>query len=229
MEHLTIPFELKNIGDDQDAKHFFFEGYASTFGNEDLVGDVVQRGAFNKSLMVKQPVLLWQHDSYEPIGVPAQISEDEHGLFLRGKLPKDDDFVRGRVMPQLKVGSIKSMSIGFRIVDSEYDPQREVRTLKELDLVEVSLVSFPANPEAQVTAVKQATLEQVKEIRSKRDFERCLRESGAFSKQAAVILSSKFLGEPENAATDEIDSMVSKLDAMLSDSKIQSMINKLES
>ncbi len=155
-EVLTVPFELKNIGEEkQDGEEFFiFEGHGSTFGNVDLVDDIVAPGAFSESIRKNTPVILWQHDRFEPIGMPVEIREDNIGLFLKVRMPKSDTFVSGRVMPQLRLGSIKSMSIGFRVEEFSFDMDTGIRTLLKVDLREVSLVTFPANPEATITSVK---------------------------------------------------------------------------
>lgn len=155
LEYIDVAFEVKQI-DDADDEFFRFEGLASTFGNLDLVDDIVVRGAFIDSLAEKTPVVLWQHRSDEPLGMPEVIRETEQGLFMKAKLPKTDTFVAGRVIPQIKVGSIRSMSIGFRILESEMD-QDGVRLLQKVDLMEVSLVTFPANPMAMVSGFKAAT------------------------------------------------------------------------
>ena len=151
---IEVPFEVKQIIDDDD-EFFYFEGLASTFGNVDLVSDVMEPGSFRESLTVKTPIVLWQHMSSEPIGMPEEIREVPEGLFIKAKLPKSDSLVNGRVIPQIKVGSVRKMSIGFRTISAEPDMEDpRVRRIKKVDLVEVSLVTFPANPEASVTGFK---------------------------------------------------------------------------
>ena len=115
-----VKFEVKQVldNDNDDDGFFRFEGMASTFGNLDLVDDIIEPGAFTESLKEILPVILWQHRSSEPIGMPEEIRETDEGLFIRARLPKDDTMVSGRVIPQVKVGSIRTMSIGFRIRES---------------------------------------------------------------------------------------------------------------
>ncbi len=151
-KYLTVPFEMKQTQEDED--YFFFEGYASTFGNVDLGDDIVERGAFSKTLSERTPKLLWQHQMNEPVGVFTEAFEDEKGLFVRGKMPKADTFVKGRVMPQMKIGSVDSMSIGFSIIRDEWDREKDIRYIKEVFLYEASLVTIPMNPKAVVTGVK---------------------------------------------------------------------------
>lgn len=157
MEYMQVEFEVKQILDEDDG-FFRFEGMASTFGNIDLVDDIVEKGAFTESLQNRTPIILWQHFSDEPIGMPEMIMENEDGLFLRARLPIDDTLVKGRVIPQVKVGSIRTMSIGFRIPPGGAEIDADgIRRLKRVDLLEVSLVTFPANPMATVTGFKRVT------------------------------------------------------------------------
>lgn len=153
---LVVPFsglETKEI-QEKGAKFFEFEGYLSTFNNTDLVGDVVLPGAFQESLQEKMPKLLWMHNWEEPIGVFIEAKEDDKGLFVKGKMPLDDDFVKGRVVPQLRAGSIDSMSIGFYRKVTKYDEETGIRYLVKVELIEGSLVTFPANTRAKIEAIK---------------------------------------------------------------------------
>ena len=157
LEYIQVEFEVKQILDEDDG-FFRFEGLASTFGNIDLVDDVVVKGAFAESLKKRTPIILWQHFSDEPIGMPEEIMENEDGLFIRARLPKEDTLVKGRVIPQIKVGSIRTMSIGFRIPPGGAEVDADgIRRLKQIELLEVSLVTFPANPQARVTGFKSVT------------------------------------------------------------------------
>ena len=153
LSHKTVTFqleELKSRGDDG----WSFTGYASTFGNIDEGGDVVLHGAFTNSLASRTPRLLWQHDMSEPIGKVVELREDDRGLHGEFKLSRT---VRGHDAYQLlKDGAIDSMSIGYIPEEQEFDDQHNVRKLKSVDLLEISLVSIPMNEEARVTAVKAA-------------------------------------------------------------------------
>lgn len=128
-------------------------GYASVFGVVDQGGDVVLPGAYARSLkrlrsegrMVK---MLWQHDPAQPIGVWDEIREDAHGLYVRGHLLTEVG--KGREAAALiAAGAIDGLSIGYRTVTAEKDAKGQ-RLLRELDLWEVSLVTFPMLPEARV-------------------------------------------------------------------------------
>lgn len=148
----TFPFEIKAT---QEEDNFFvFEGYASTFGNVDYGDDVIVKGAFLNSLAKNPEVpVLWQHQMHEPVGKSIQLQEDNQGLYIKAKLPKDDTLVSGRIIPQMKVGSIREMSIGFFTKDSEMD-KTGTRYLKQIELFEVSLVTKAMNPQALVTGFK---------------------------------------------------------------------------
>ena len=131
------------------------EGYASLFGKTDQGGDVVQKGAYAASLKrltgrggrVK---MLWQHDPAQPIGVWDEVREDATGLWVKGRLLPQVD--KGReAAALLAAGAIDGLSIGYRTVRAERDGKGQ-RLLQELELWEVSLVTFPMLPEARVQA-----------------------------------------------------------------------------
>ncbi len=132
------------------------EGYTSIYGNIDSYRDIVMPGAFAKDLLEngKERPILWQHNSDQPIGL-GTFEERTEGLFVTIKMPKADSFVSERVMPQIKVGAVKGLSIGYWTVIEEYDREARVNRLKECKLRETSAVSFAANSLAQITAAKQ--------------------------------------------------------------------------
>jgi hypothetical protein len=129
------------------------EGYASVFGQGDRGGDVVAPGAFAASLAARgagRVRMLWQHDPGQPIGVWEEIREDGRGLFVRGRLLPE--VARGReAAALLEAGAIDGLSIGYRTVKAGRDGQGR-RLLTQVELWEVSLVTFPMLPEARVDA-----------------------------------------------------------------------------
>lgn len=133
-----------------------FSGYASTFGNLDLAGDIVVPGAFDASLKRRPRVpILWQHSVEQPIGATTQMHEDSHGLHITAKLSPTS--LGADVAALLKDGAVNAMSIGYNPVLTDYTKTpdgKTARLLKQLDLMEVSLVSFPANEDAKVLDVK---------------------------------------------------------------------------
>lgn len=131
------------------------EGYASLFGSIDQSGDVVQKGAYAKSLgqlvaSSRQVKMLWQHDPKTPIGVWEDIYEDDIGLFVKGRLLKGVQQANEAAL-LVEAGALDGLSIGYRTVQST-PRQGRGRSLVELDLWEVSLVTFPMLPSARITA-----------------------------------------------------------------------------
>lgn len=128
------------------------EGYASLFDRIDLGRDVVLPGAFEASLQRRSPRdirMLWQHDPAEPIGIWTDIKEDRNGLRVRGRLLPDVQ--RGRELAALIAqGAVDGLSIGFRAVRSKRDPHARLRRIAEIDLWEISLVTFPLLPGARL-------------------------------------------------------------------------------
>ena len=135
-----------------------FSGYASLFGRTDLARDMVMPGAFAASLKRRGAAgvkLLFQHDAKEPIGVWDDIREDGAGLFVRGRLMPDVSRAR-EVLSLMRAGAIDGLSIGFRTIRGRTDATTGVRRLLEVDLWEISVVTFPMLPEARISAVKAA-------------------------------------------------------------------------
>lgn len=160
IKKMVVPFELTEVKQNEhDDEHFYFEGYASTFSNVDLGSDRVMHGAFKECIdrlraSGKRIPVLFSHDFNKPIGVFDELREDPKGLFVKGRMPKEDTRVSGMIIPQMKIGSLGSMSIGYQAVDWEIEG--DVRNLKTLNLFEVSLVTMPMNTEAVVTGMKAA-------------------------------------------------------------------------
>lgn len=180
MNKYECPLEIKELSDDGS-----FSGYGSVFGNVDYYGDVVEAGAFTKTLAAKMPAMLWQHDSAEPIGVWTKIAEDEKGLYMEGRLLTGKVSRASEAHELLKAGAVKGLSIGYMPKAWEWLKDHNgdsIRHLKEIDLWEVSLVTFPANEAAVVTSVKS--------LESIRDIEETLREAG-FSRSEAKSLISR--------------------------------------
>lgn len=150
-------FRLKFTDLDETAGTF--EGYASVFGNVDLDGEVVDPGAFTKTIRESKGVvpILWQHDPYDPIGFSSSLEEDDHGLKVVGELNLEVEHGRAAraLMKQASaLGAKLGLSIGYRVMkDGVADGARH---LHELALREFSPVTFPANTAAGVTAVKSS-------------------------------------------------------------------------
>lgn len=177
-----------------------FVGYASVFEGVDSYGDTIKAGAFQNAIKYgKLPKMFENHKSWElPIGKWTNISEDSKGLLVEGEFTPNHsraDDVRSAMLH----GTIDGLSIGYRLKEGDYSVDGANRTIKNItDLVEISVVTFPADDVARVdlTSVKSA-LDGIHSIRDLEDF---LRESGGFSKglAQAVLTRSKQLyqGEP---------------------------------
>ena len=206
MNKLECALEVKELNEDGS-----FSGYGSVFGNEDFYGDVVELGAFAKSLAVKTPAMLWQHDDSAPIGVWKSIREDDRGLYMEGQLLVGKVAKATEAYELLKAGALSGLSIGFCSKAWEWtknDSGDSVRHLKEIDLWEVSLVTFPANEAATVTSVKS--------MESIRDVEETLREAG-FSRSEAKGLISRVKDLQRDA--ENVDGAVKAAQALLKSMK----------
>ncbi len=135
-----------------------FEGYASLFGRRDQQGDVVMAGAFAQSLRSKGAEnirMLFQHNPAEPVGNWIEIVERQRGLWVRGRL--NQNVQRGReLLALLECGGIDGLSIGFKTVRARNDRSAGTRQLLNIDLWEISLVTFPMLEGARVSTVKSA-------------------------------------------------------------------------
>lgn len=198
MDRLICPFEVKVAASDDGT----ITGYGSVFGNVDSHRDIVAKGAFKSSLMDAKsgagqwPAMLLQHgmgdevDSKMPVGIWTDIDEDDTGLLMEGKLALKTQ--RGaeayELMKMTPRPALNGLSIGYRTKDftmgSKTDKAR--RTLNAVDLVEVSLVTFPSNTKAIITGVKS-------ELNTIREFENFLRDAGGFSiSQAKAIAANGY-------------------------------------
>lgn len=201
MQNLTCNLRELKFAADEGAQAMSFTGYGAVFGNVDSYGDVIEAGAFSKFLAdVKSgeqpwPAMLSQHGGWQmsaedmtPIGVWTDFAEDGHGLKVTGQLA---DTPRGLEMYKLMKMSprpaIDGMSIGY--IAKEWEPRSKPedpkRKLKRIDLIEVSIVTRPANGKARVESVKNDWTE--------RDFERLLtRDAGLSRSDALVVINQGF-------------------------------------
>lgn len=179
------PLEVKFLSEDAENKTATFEGYGSIFNVEDSYSDIVERGAFADSLNRNMPSMLWQHNQDQPIGVYTEAREDDKGLYLKGEINLEVQAGR-EAYSLIKQKAIKGLSIGFMTEEDEFDRVLKVRRLKKLNLMEVSLVTFPANKYANVTGWK-AEIPQ-----TEREFEKFLRHAGYGRTQSKAITSGGF-------------------------------------
>jgi HK97 family phage prohead protease len=150
MEYKALQFK----SDDVNMSSRTFAGYASTW-DEDLGGDIISKGAFNKTMERKDRVkVLWQHN--EPIGKSMNMSADSKGLFVEGKISKTR--LGDEAIELMNDGVIDQMSIGFSIPSGKSDyNDKGNRLIHEVKLYEYSLVTFPMNEKAIITSVKSVS------------------------------------------------------------------------
>lgn len=200
MKYKGFPLEIKSL--DESG---LFEGYAAIFDIEDEGGDIIERGAFKKTLKEQKSFPIWYNHEYKfdptalPIGVHMDGHEDDHGLFVKGHLNLDIPRAR-EVYSLVKQGAIRKMSIGYMVVKHAY--QGHTRRLKELKLGEYSLVPFPMQEHALVTGVKSMDLFEKLGVKAA-DFNATLTQ--ALQKQELRSLRWKI----EDALSDVISNVLS--------------------
>lgn len=181
---LIRPFEVKEVRDNGT-----FEGIASPFGELDSYRDIVMPGAFGKSIAAfkargRKVPMLWQHSSREPIGVYTDLKETSTELYVHGECNmKVQKGIECHALMQQ--GALTGLSIGYNTIVSQWDEKQEIRSLIELELWEISPVTFPAADSARVTLVK--SLEQSENLS---DCEAILRDAG-WSKSEATAFTSR--------------------------------------
>lgn len=215
-EYLEVKSEIKIAEDMPDAEEEgTFEGYASVFENTDLGNDVIKTGAFKKSLRkrgYKGVKLLYQHKSDMPIGVFDSIKEDDNGLYVKGRLALKTTAGRD-AYELLKMGALDAMSIGFRANPKEisYDKRSQKRNIGEVDLLEISLVTFPMNPQALIRSVKANEI-------SIREWEKGMRDAFVISrseaKVAAKAVYQMFEAKANSETLEELDKNVEMVNAI---------------
>lgn len=176
---LAVALEIRAIDDEART----FEGYGSVFGTLDSYADTVKKGAFKRTLREwkakgRMPAMLWQHNPDEPVGVWTEMAEDDHGLLVKGKL-----LTTGKgphAYEALKEGALSGLSIGFVTRKSQMNDETGIRTLTDVELWEVSLVTFPANDPARITSVRSAG-----ELPEPREFEEWLRRDADLTRAQA--------------------------------------------
>jgi len=203
-QHIEFKSEIKAYQDEEDeekGEYGRFEGYASVFENTDLGNDVIKTGAFKKSIRRrgnKGVKLLYQHKSDMPIGVFDSIKEDDHGLYVKGRLALQTQ-AGGEAYELLKMGALDGMSIGFRADPKTitYDKRSKKRMIGEVDLMEISLVTFPMNPKATVMSVKGEAV-------SIREWENGMRDAFNLSRSEAKMAAKAVHHAFESKSSSEM-------------------------
>jgi len=216
-QYIEFKSEIKAYQDDDEDREEYgrFEGYASVFENTDLGNDVIKTGAFKKSLRKrgkKGVKLLYQHKSDMPIGVFDSIKEDDNGLYVKGRLALKSTAGRD-AYELLKMGALDGMSIGFRADPQSitYDKRSKKRMIGEVDLMEISLVTFPMNPKATVMSVKGEAV-------SIREWENGMRDafnlSRSEAKMAAKAVHHVFEEKSNSERLQDMESNTELVDAI---------------
>lgn len=218
--YVGAPFEVK-FAEEGAAPAGSFEGYGAVFGNVDSHGDVIEPGAFAKSLLerkrdkVSLPPMYKMHgmmtgNRHEPIGVWDDMTEDTNGLHVKGRLIGLDTNEGKWNYAQLKEGALKGLSIGYRIPaggsrKGSGKAGEPARWIKAATLREVSLVDDPSNALARVYAMKSmaGAAEPADEIKTIREFEDFLRDVGGFSHAAAKAIAAGGFKSAELDPRDE--------------------------
>lgn len=222
-ERLDVPFELKTIEtltQDNGIQVGVFEGLAATFGNRDRMGDVIEAGAFAHSLARPERIkMLWQHDARAPIGVWERIRETATGLEVRGRLVLEVQKAR-EALALLKAGAVDALSIGFSVAKggASFDREDGLRRIKAIDLWEISVVTFPANPKARIDRIKAGCFSDAP--LTEREFERLLmREAGFSRSQARTVLTSGYKAllskQDAGGGLDEVAARIRRVAALL--------------
>ena len=203
MEYKHVAFKMDEVSEEASV----FKGYASTY-DLDRGGDIIVRGAFDKTLAenASQVKRLYMHKQDSPIGKPMLMRADEKGLYIEGKI--SDTALGKDVKILMQDGVITSMSIGFMTKEVDYNSDG-VRLIKELELIEFSLVTYPMNEKAIITQVKNAL--------DPRELEHILREAGYTKSQAAKMacVSIKSLREAELNDVETLETLKMQLNQFL--------------
>lgn len=214
MDSSVSPMAIKRVDLGENGK---FSGYLSVFGNEDFYGEVVAPGAWKESIADwkssgQMVPLLWQHMSFEPIGVWTLFEEDKIGLRGEAQILVDAGPTEARAWAHVKAGSITGLSPGYYLEEWQADDEGNFTILKA-DLREGSVVTFPANREAQIDEQKAGTLEIRRRVArgeplTVRQMELLLREHAGLSRSnAAAVIDGGYKNWIRREAASEDDSL----------------------
>lgn len=195
-------FNIESHKAEKDSQ-LIISGWAARFGNVDSYGDVIQYGAFTKTLQERKEriAFCYQHEIDEPIGKILLLEEKPEGLWIEVVLSAAEDDIQTKV----KEGILKEMSIGYRTINASPSvvDGTEIWNLTELKLYEVSLVTIAANPLATIEAMKS----DEKKTHFEKSFERLISSERSDSKKYELMkLKSTVIAlidsQPESKTTD---------------------------
>lgn len=218
MERMAVPLQEVKFSAGETGT---FDGYGAVFGNMDTYGDVIQKGAFARTLHEAKtsgiwPAMLEQHGGFgmtasdmTPIGVWTSMEEDEVGLKVAGVFAPTPRGQEMRALMQMQPRpAINGLSIGYQAIKwkARGSPDEPRRTLEEIKLYEISPVTFPANGKARVSGVK--SLEQLSTITDVEDF---LREAGNFSRAEAKGIVARIKSASPREAGGDVNELVARI------------------
>jgi HK97 family phage prohead protease len=185
MQKLKVPLEIKSLSERE------FTGYGSIFGNTDLGGDVVMKGAFKGSLARQKknntlPLMFWGHNPDQVPGKWLDMREDNDGLVARGVLA--DTPLGNEIHTLLKMEAVRGLSIGYVTKDQDFTDDG-VRLIKEVELMELSIVSMPMNPLAQIEHVKSRLSKAGEYVPTVREIENIWRDAGCSKSTARKMVA----------------------------------------
>lgn len=222
MEKLYKSFETKELQFTDDGEFGYFKGYAITWGNIDRAREVAVKGCFAESLKENPRVKMqWQHDYADLIGSYTKLEEDDTGLYCEGRINLAT--ARGKeAYALLKAGDIDGLSIGYEVIEDRYDSVDNIRYLEKLNLYEISLVSVPCNPQAQVIDVKSQTV-SIDDIKgcnhNVRDIEQTIKGKPLSANAAKYLAGLVFRSEVEkvkqkNHLRAQMEELKAKMDKL---------------
>ncbi|MHB2265911.1 HK97 family phage prohead protease [Aliihoeflea sp. PC F10.4] len=183
LERKLVDVAIEGVEDDGT-----FEGYASLFDRVDMSRDIVERGAFSSAIARRGAGgirMLFQHDPAQPIGAWTSIAEDEYGLKVRGRLSPGSEKAR-EVRALIRDGALDGLSIGFKVVRGRTDPKTGIRHIRQADLWEISVVTFPMQEGARISLKGNG-------LPTTRQFERWLtRDAQLTRKEARHVVAHGF-------------------------------------
>lgn len=190
-------FEVKDLNYNGESRTI--SGYAAIFNNKDKAGDILLKGCFAKSISDRGPestandkiIMLWQHDTHEPIGRISVLKEDDKGLYFEAVI---DDVERGnQAIKQLESGTLNQFSIGYSYVweKCEYDSERDAFIVKEVVLYEISVVSIGCNGLTEYLGLKAEGIDPYEAL--KNDIESAIKGLPISKKEEIQTIIAKAL------------------------------------
>lgn len=205
LKRYRAPFEIKDVTESGS-----FIGLGSVYGNIDSDNEIIAPGCFAESVAKamasgEMPPVLWQHRSGEPVGIYQKLIDHPTGLEVHGKLAeKVQRAIEARELMQMK--AVKGLSVGFMSRGDSIDRATGIRTITKGDLWECSIVTFPANAEARISAVKS-----VEDLNSLASVERYLRDAGGFSRSEASALVARMKSFAQSDSEGDIETLAAGL------------------